>query len=81
VRVVEQMRRFETPWHVVRLWLGLDAEDADRVARAARDYARDGPLGAQQVAEGLAHVVRGLNAVEVVDRGTGNGTVIYPDWP
>jgi hypothetical protein len=85
MRVVEHMRRFETSGYVIRLWLDaaqVTAQDADVLCEVAREFVAAGEfLSTQETADQLAHTVRGLNAVEVLYRNTGDGTLVYPDWP
>lgn len=70
----------------IRLWIDADEGpcelcevNADEIAMCASALAdeEDDPL---VLAEKLANVLRGVNAVEVVDEA-GNGGLVYPEWP
>ena len=86
MRVYELMRKVSVGPLTIRLWIDADdgpcevcEETADEVALCASALAdeEDDPL---VLAEKLANILRGVNAVEVVD-AAGNGGLVYPDWP
>lgn len=86
MRVYELMRRVSVGPLTIRLWIDGDdgpcefcEETADELALCASTLAdsEDDPM---VLAEKLANTLRGLNAVEVVDE-SGNGGLVYPDWP
>lgn len=86
MRVYELMRRVSVGPLTIRLWINADdgpceccEETADEIALCASTLAdaEDDPL---VLAEKLANTLKGLNAVEVVSE-SGNGGLVYPDWP
>ena len=86
MRVYELMRRVVVGPLTIRLWINADdgpceycEETADEIAMCASALAddEDAPL---LLAEKLANTLRGLNAVEVLDE-SGNGGLVYPEWP
>lgn len=86
MRVYELMRRVLVGSLTIRLWIAADEgacelceQNADELALCASTLAdeEDEPL---VLAEKLANTLRGLNAVEVVDQ-SGNGGLVYPEWP
>ena len=81
MRVYELMRKVSVGPLTIRLWIDADdgpcemcEENADEVAMCASALAdeEDDPL---VLAEKLANVLRGINAVEVVDEAGNGGTV------
>lgn len=81
MRVYELMRKVSVGPLTIRLWIDADdgpceccEENADEVAMCASALAdeEDDPL---VLAEKLANVLRGVNAVEVVDEAGNGGTV------
>lgn len=83
MRVYELMRKVSVGPLTIRLWIDADdgpceccEENADEIAMCASALAdeEDDPL---VLAEKLANVLRGLNAVEVVD-AAGNGGLVRP---
>jgi hypothetical protein len=86
MRVYEMMRRVVVGPLTIRLWINADdgpcelcEEAADQIALCASALAdeEDSPL---ILAEKLANTLRGLNAVEVLDE-SGDGGLVYPEWP
>lgn len=86
MRVYELMRRVSVGPLTIRLWVGVDdvpcelcEESADETALCAAALAdeEDDPI---VLAEKLANILRGINAVEVTDE-SGNGGLVYPEWP
>lgn len=81
MRVYELMRKVSVGPLTIRLWIDADdgpceccEENADEIAMCASALAdeEDDPL---VLAEKLANVLRGVNAVEVVDEAGNGGTV------
>ncbi len=86
MRVYELMRKVTVGPLTIRLWIDADdgpcelcAENADELAMCASTLAdeEDEPL---VLAEKIANTLRGINAVEVLDE-SGNGGLVYPEWP
>ena len=86
MRAYELMRKVTAGPLTIRLWINADEglceqceERADEIALCASTLADedDDPM---VLAEKLANTLQGLNAVEVLD-DTGNGGLVYPDWP
>ena len=86
MRCYELMRKVTAGPLTIRLWINADEglceqceERADEIALCASTLADedDDPM---VLAEKLANTLQGLNAVEVLD-DTGNGGLVYPDWP
>jgi hypothetical protein len=86
MRVYELMRRVVVGPLTIRLWINADdepceycEETADELAMCASTIAdeEDDPM---LLAEKLANTLQGLNAVEVLD-DSGNGGLVYPEWP
>lgn len=86
MRCYELMRKVTAGPLTIRLWISADEglceqceERADEIALCASTLADedDEPM---VLAEKLANTLQGLNAVEVLD-DTGNGGLVYPDWP
>ena len=79
--IVETMRRIMLPrgW-VIRLWIaGVDLAEVDSLDLRARQLATE--AGSKLMAADAIASLPHINAVEVIDSGTGNGHVVYPDWP
>ena len=85
MRVYELMRRVEVGPLTIRMWIEADGvcpeceERADELALCARTLA-DEDDHPSLLAEKLADTLQGLNAVEVLDE-SGDGGLVYPDWP
>lgn len=85
MRVYELMRKVSAGPLTIRLWIEADGpceeceERADEIALCASTLADedDDPM---ILAEKLANTLRGVNAVEVLDE-SGNGGLVYPEWP
>lgn len=79
----ERMRIFSTPGLVVRLWIQDDGQlgghfDAISEEAVAQTYEYK-PNQKKELADVLIKF-EGVNAVEVLD-ASGNGIVVYKDWP
>ena len=91
MRVYELMRKVHTELVTIRLWIDASdeccehaVEHADRLAESVRLLAEvehdegDEPM---LLAETIASTFLGINAVEVLDNDSGNGGLVYPEWP
>jgi len=86
MRVYELMRKVTVGPLTIRLWIDADdgacemcEENADEIAMCASALA-DAEDDSMILAEKIANTLRGINAVEVLDE-SGNGGLVYPEWP
>jgi len=86
MRVYELMRKVTVGPLTIRLWIDADdgpcemcEENADEIAMCASVLA-DAEDDSMVLAEKIANTLRGINAVEVLDE-SGNGGLVYPEWP
>lgn len=82
-RVVESMTRMQVNSCIIRVWRDeshvcghYDNSDLHNLLPTAQ-FER---WTMAQIAEAFAKVSR-VNAVEVTSKATGEGVLIYPDWP
>jgi len=80
-RVIEMMYRRELKNFIVRHWIDIDVVDYDQLHEVLDDHSDDipGSLSLSSIAEAIA-LLPGIAAVEVLEKKTGNGIVVYPDW-
>jgi len=85
MRVYEIMRKISAGRLTIRLWISADGPceeceaHADEIALCAATLADedDDPI---VLAEKLADTLKSISAVEVLD-DSGNGGLVYPEWP
>jgi hypothetical protein len=80
-RVIEMMYRRELKNFIVRHWIDIDVVDYNQLHVVLDDHSDDipGSLSLSSIAEAIA-LLPGIAAVEVLEKKTGNGIVVYPDW-
>lgn len=83
-RCYESMTRINTPFLTVRVWRTekdlLDACDADDLnSNADIRAALKGKKTKREIMLAIEALPR-IAAVEVLDRQTGDGALLYPDW-
>jgi len=80
-RVIEMMYRRELKNFIVRHWIDIDVVDYDQLHVVLDDHSDDipGSLSLSSIAEAIA-LLPGIAAVEVLEKDSGNGIVVYPDW-
>ena len=80
-RVIEMMYRRELKNFIVRHWIDIDVVDYNQLHVVLDDHSDDipGSLSLSSIAEAIA-LLPGIAAVEVLEKNTGNGVVVYPDW-
>jgi hypothetical protein len=80
----EDMIRAETKKYVCRIWKryctpSLELSNEELKQRVIDKLNHDFPFK-KDMAEDIARY-RGVSAVEIVDRRTGDGVCVYRDWP
>jgi len=83
-RVLETIRRLDVNKFVVRVWMAGHQEPVHDEIEAAIDHIlRSTAVGpsVESMATYFADLHPAINAVEVVEAGTGRGALVYPDWP
>ena len=80
-RVIEMMYRRKLKNFIVRHWIDIDVVDYFKLHAVLDDHSDDipGSLSLSSIAEAIA-LLPGIAAVEVLEKNTGNGIVVYPDW-
>ena len=80
-RVIEKMYRCELKNFIVRHWIDIDNIDYIKLHAVLDDHSDDIP-GTGSLIDILQAIelVPGITAVEVLEKDTGNGYVVYPDW-
>lgn len=79
MKVYEHMRRVQVGPFAVRLWIrGWEPEMSELILGKAVEAV--GGCDRAETACERAGRIEGVNAVEVLD-GSGNGALLYPEWP
>lgn len=78
----ESMTRIQWGGWTIRIWRKRQPKTRPIVVEIQRllDKLDPAKISDEQLASKLIRF-KSINAVEVVDRSAGNGTVVYKDWP
>ena len=94
-KVIESMTRIQIYPYIIRVWRAeesvrgkYDNSDLDAAARKAANDARvandSDPVPCSPVDVAIMKTLEAMprvNAVEIVHKDTGNGMLVYPEWP
>lgn len=81
MKVYERIYQERTAFYNVRVWCAVDGPNDTSPEKVVFETVKKLAYASQ---EEVAEVVAKLpfcNAVEVLNYNTGNGLLIYPDWP